>query len=86
MGWYICGAAHQCGELCPSRYRDTIADASGVDGEGLQIGNGTVDFNNILKIIKKSRCDQSFIPEIWQGHKNYGEGFWIALKKLENKL
>tara|TARA_Y100000992_G_scaffold290398_1_gene245860 strand:- start:16 stop:762 length:747 start_codon:yes stop_codon:yes gene_type:complete len=63
-----------------------IADASGVDGEGLQIGNGTVDFNNILKIIKKSRCDQSFIPEIWQGHKNYGEGFWIALKKLENKL
>ena len=25
----------------------------------------------------------TFIPEIWQGHKNGGEGFWIALKKLE---
>ena len=63
-----------------------IADASGVDGEGIQIGEGTVDFKNILKIIKDSFSGQSFIPEIWQGHKNDGEGFWIALKKLENKL
>ena len=63
-----------------------IADASGVDGEGIQIGEGTIDFKNILKIIKDSFSGQSFIPEIWQGHKNDGEGFWIALKKLENKL
>ena len=28
----------------------------------------------------------SFIPEIWQGHKNEGEGFFIALQKLENLL
>ena len=63
-----------------------IADASGVDGEGIQIGEGTVDFKNILKIIKDNYSGQSFIPEIWQGHKNNGEGFWIALKKLENKL
>ena len=33
-------------------------------------------------------CDQlapqaGFIPEIWQGHKNNGEGFWIALDRLE---
>lgn len=63
-----------------------IADAFGVDGEGLQIGEGTVDFPKILKVIKKSKTIQSFIPEIWQGHKNDGEGFWIALKQLENKL
>ena len=25
----------------------------------------------------------SFIPEIWQGHVNDGEGFWIALERLE---
>jgi len=25
----------------------------------------------------------SFIPEIWQGHENNGEGFWVALEKLE---
>ena len=63
-----------------------IADASGIDGEGIQIGEGTVNFDSILKIIKSSNFDQSFIPEIWQGHKNNGEGFWIALKKLENRL
>ena len=27
--------------------------------------------------------DASFIPEIWQGHVNDGEGFWIALERLE---
>ena len=25
----------------------------------------------------------SFIPEIWQGHKNNGEGAWLALERLE---
>ena len=63
-----------------------IADASGIDGEGLQIGEGTLNFKSILNIIKKTKITQSFIPEIWQGHKNNGEGFWIALKELENKL
>ena len=24
-----------------------------------------------------------FIPEIWQGHVNNGEGFWLALERLE---
>ena len=27
-----------------------------------------------------------FIPEIWQGHKNDGEGFAYALSELENNL
>ena len=27
--------------------------------------------------------DSSFIPEIWQGHENNGEGFWMALENLE---
>jgi hypothetical protein len=25
----------------------------------------------------------AFIPEIWQGHRNGGEGFWTALERLE---
>jgi len=28
--------------------------------------------------------ESTFIPEIWQGHKNEGEGFWIALDRLED--
>ena len=27
--------------------------------------------------------EASFIPEIWQGHKNSGSGFWYALEQLE---
>ena len=26
------------------------------------------------------------VPEIWQGHKNGGEGFWVALERLEGTL
>ncbi|MBD3795778.1 MAG: N-acetylneuraminate synthase family protein [Epsilonproteobacteria bacterium] len=61
-----------------------IADARGDDGEGLQIGDGTMNFKHIMKLIDK-KIDKSatFLPEIWQGHKNGGEGFWEALDKLE---
>jgi N-acetylneuraminate synthase len=31
---------------------------------------------------KIEKC-ATFIPEVWQGHKNGGEGFWEALDKLE---
>jgi N-acetylneuraminate synthase len=37
-------------------------------------------------IINEFSKEASFIPEVWQGHKNNGEGFWIALEKLENLL
>mgnify|MGYP002132557983 FL=1 len=60
-----------------------IADAKGVDGEGLQIGEGDIDFPAFMKEMDRYVPDSSFIPEIWQGHKNRGEGFWIALDKLE---
>jgi sugar phosphate isomerase/epimerase len=63
-----------------------IADALGVDGEGLQIGEGDIDFPALGEILTKVAPDASFIPEIWQGHKNEGEGFWIALEKLEGTL
>ncbi|MFP5428962.1 MAG: hypothetical protein ACLGJA_24760, partial [Gammaproteobacteria bacterium] len=26
----------------------------------------------------------SFIPEVWQGHKDHGAGFWSALRFLES--
>ena len=31
----------------------------------------------------RTRPGAGFIPEIWQGHVNDGEGFWIALERLE---
>mgnify|MGYP001478367424 CR=1 FL=1 len=60
-----------------------LGDALGVNGEGLQIGEGDIDFARLLAILDQGCPDASFIPEIWQGHKNGGEGFWIALKKIE---
>ena len=63
-----------------------MGDSSGVNGEGLQIGDGEIDFKKLAKILNKKCPNASFIPEIWQGHKNNGEGFWIALKKLENLI
>ena len=60
-----------------------IADAEGLDGEGLQIENGDIDFPALAEYLKKTAPNASFIPEIWQGHKNEGEGFWLALERLE---
>ncbi len=61
-----------------------MADARGVDGEGLQIGEGDIDFVNLNNVLSKYAPEASMIPEVWQGHENEGEGFWIALNRLEN--
>jgi len=63
-----------------------LGDAIGVNGEGLQINEGDIDFPGLSRILNKLCPEASFIPEIWQGHKNGGEGFWIALEKLEKYL
>jgi sialic acid synthase SpsE/sugar phosphate isomerase/epimerase len=63
-----------------------LGDAEGVDGEGLQIGEGDIDFEALGKTMTAYAPEASFIPEIWQGHKNFGEGFWIALERLEALL
>ena len=63
-----------------------LGDAEGLNGEGLQIGDGTLDFDRLGDILKKGCPSAPFIPEIWQGHKGQGEGFWIALERLEGKL
>ena len=60
-----------------------IVDAKGVDGEGVQIGKGDVDFQLLKNTMNQYAPGVQFIPEIWQGHKNRGEGFWAALAFLE---
>ncbi|MBN8282123.1 N-acetylneuraminate synthase family protein [Zoogloea sp.] len=60
-----------------------IVDALGVDGEGVQIGQGDVDFTQLASDLSGCASGVQFIPEVWQGHKNSGEGFWNALDFLE---
>jgi N-acetylneuraminate synthase len=63
-----------------------LGDAKGFNGEGLQIGEGEIDFNKLGKILNTECPNAYFIPEIWQGHKNEGAGFWSALDKLNGLL
>jgi sialic acid synthase SpsE/sugar phosphate isomerase/epimerase len=63
-----------------------LGDARGVNGEGLQIGEGDLDFVRLGRILDQGCPGATFIPEIWQGHKNGGEGFWIGLERLEGSL
>ncbi len=74
---------HFAAQVAPYTAHLHLGDASGVDGEGIQIGEGSIDFDRLSDILKKECPTASFIPEIWQGHKNNGEGFWIALDKLQ---
>ena len=60
-----------------------LVDATGVDGEGVQVGQGEVDWALLAQQLDTLAPGVSFIPEIWQGHVNNGEGFWIALDRLE---
>jgi N-acetylneuraminate synthase len=60
-----------------------LGDAKGLNGEGLQIGEGDIDFKRLGKILKEGCPNASFIPEIWQGHVDGGEGFWMAMERLE---
>lgn len=60
-----------------------VVDAKGVDGEGVQIGHGDVDFSMLRDRLNNYALGVQFIPEIWQGHKNKGEGFWSAFDFLE---
>lgn len=73
-------------QIAPFSAHLHLGDASGVNGEGLQIGEGDIDFVRLGNILKAGCPGASFIPEIWQGHKNGGEGFWISLEKLEGTL
>lgn len=72
--------------LAPYTAHYHLGDAKGLDGEGLQVGDGDIDFVALGKVMARGAPDVSFIPEIWQGHKNLGEGFWVALERLEPYL
>jgi sialic acid synthase SpsE/sugar phosphate isomerase/epimerase len=69
--------------LAPHAEHLHLVDAVGVDGEGVQVGEGEVDWAVLAEQLDALAPGVSFIPEIWQGHVNNGEGFWVALERLE---
>ncbi len=74
---------HFAEQIAPYVAHLHMADASGLDGEGLQVGDGNIDFIALADVLAKYAPKASMIPEVWQGHENGGEGFWDALERLE---
>jgi sugar phosphate isomerase/epimerase len=58
-----------------------VSDAAGTNGEGVEMGTGDVNWPTVWRAICESK-GVSFIPEVWQGHKDHGAGFWHALDYL----
>lgn len=58
-----------------------LSDASGVDGEGLQFGEGDMPFDKVIPILNKNK-EKSFAIEVWKGHEQKGKGFEEFLDKI----
>ena len=70
-------------KLLPVTSHFHMSDAAGLNGEGVVIGEGDVNFNQVIRSILDH---QTFIVETWQGHKAGGQGFSDDLTKLEKLL
>jgi sugar phosphate isomerase/epimerase len=80
-----CNWAHvdfyeQLGTLLPYISHLHLSDGAGLDGEGLQIGEGTIDWVHFFKVL--GTYNSTMIPEIWRGHQRGGEGYLIAMQRL----
>ena len=58
-----------------------ISDAHGIDGEGVQIGEGELDFDALFRHLEKLQF--SWVPEIWSGHVSHGAGTYHGLCCLQ---
>ena len=59
-----------------------LSDGAGLDGEGLQIGEGAIDWVHFFKVL--GEYHGTMIPEIWRGHQRESEGFLIAIQRLSD--
>jgi|TARA_R110002124_G_scaffold125837_2_gene285112 N-acetylneuraminate synthase len=59
-----------------------LSDATGIDGEGVQIGEGEVNFDSFFKEIENFNEDFSWVTEIWSGHVNHGAGCRNSMHNL----
>ena len=70
-------------KLLPYAEHIHLVDAQGDSDEGLLFGEGDLNLEEFAKEMSK-RGNFSYIPEIWQGHHNKGEGFKNAILTLKN--
>lgn len=61
-----------------------VSDGLPPDNEGLQVGEGNINFSGIFNMLDKKRI--MIVPEIWKGHENFGEGFKIAIENINHLI
>ena len=67
-------------KMLPVTHHLHLADGYGLDGEGVQFGEGDIDLDAIIPLFKTYKG--SWVPEVWRGHLHGGRGFLDALKFL----
>jgi N-acetylneuraminate synthase len=67
-------------ELRPYIRHLHVSDASGIGDEGMQIGEGTIDFEAVMDEL--AGYQYTMVPEIWQGHLHEGKGFLQGMEHL----
>ncbi|MBF0200686.1 MAG: N-acetylneuraminate synthase family protein [Desulfamplus sp.] len=71
-------------KLLPITRHLHLADAYGVDGEGVPFGEGDIDLERVMPIF--SDYMDSWVPEIWRGHLNGARGFLKAIDILSRYM
>lgn len=61
-----------------------LADGYGLDGEGVQFGDGDIDLESVMPVFNGFKG--TWVPEVWRGHLNDGRGFLKALEYLKRYL
>ena len=61
-----------------------VADAKGVDVEGVQIDEGEIDFSKFFKLFKN--YDGYVVNEVWQGFLDNFSGFKIAVDRIKKHI
>ncbi|MFM7230168.1 MAG: N-acetylneuraminate synthase family protein [Cyanobacteriota bacterium] len=59
-----------------------LSDAQGTNAEGLEIGDGSLNFQTLHSAMQQAGRELMMIPEIWQGHVNGGEKFARSLRRF----
>lgn len=94
MTYDVCHAALHCNHdiITLEEYTEKVlplvshlhlSDALGIDGEGVQIGEGDVNFDSFFEKLKNNNNqDFSWVTEIWSGHVNHGSGCRHSMHSL----
>jgi sialic acid synthase SpsE/sugar phosphate isomerase/epimerase len=63
-----------------------LSDAQGTNAEGLEVGEGAIDFFKLHRAMQSGGQPLYMIPEIWQGHLQGGAKFARSLIRFHERL